>query len=547
MAKFRCVVLLVCLGFLSFSPVADTSFPEPHYPGLGDYTRPMKTSSPQAQVYFDQGLAFLFAFNHDEAVRSFRAAASLDPAAAMPQWGIALALGPHINNSTMAPAQSHMAVQAIREAIALAGNSPPVDRALISALAARYADPQPEDRAELDRAYAEAMADVWERFPEDADVGALYAEALANLHPWDLWDEHGAPKPGTLDLTALLERVLASAPRHPLANHLYIHAVEASPEPGRADASADMLRDLQPGLGHLVHMPSHIDVRRGRWPAAILANARAIEADRRYTRLAPEQGFYRLYMAHNHHMLAFAAMMSGQSDLAQQSIEEMVADIPAEFFRDNAFADGMMAMPLEVHMRFGRWERILQTPIYPDYVPLSRALQRYARAVAYAALGRVADAQRERAAFTEARARVPEDTTFGNNRGDDLLAVAERLMTGEILYREGRKEEGLAALAAGAALEDSLRYDEPPGWIQPVRHPWGAALLQSGHAEEAEAVFREDLQRQPENGWGLYGLMRALQLQGRKEEAAEVEKRFDAVWKDADVRIKSPCLCFPGV
>lgn len=544
---FRRFLATLCLCTLPLAADADATISEPLFEGLGDYARPMNTTSSQAQAYFNQGLAFLFAFNHDEAVRSFQAATRADPAAPMPLWGMALAMGPHINNPAMTPEQARMATQAVQAARALSGNAAPVDRALIEALATRYADPQPEDRSSLDHAYAAAMRGVRERFSTDADVGALYAEALADLHPWDLWDEKGAPKEGTVELTALLEQVLQQAPRHPLANHLYIHAVEASNEPWRADAAADMLRDLQPGLGHLVHMPSHIDVRRGRWAAAIVANEKAVAADRAYARQAPEQGFYRLYMAHNHHMLTFAAMMSGQSNRAQRSIEEMVADIPAEFFRDNAFADGMMAMPLEVRMRFGRWQDILETPMFPEYVPLSRALQRYARAVAYAALGRVDEARREQAAFVEARKLVPAEAAFGNNRGDDLLAVAERLMAGEILYREGDIEAGLSALAEGAAREDALRYDEPPGWIQPVRHPWGAALLQSGRAAEAEAVFREDLRRQPENGWGLYGLMRALELQGRKEEAAQVEARFDEVWQGADIRIKSPCLCFPGV
>jgi tetratricopeptide (TPR) repeat protein len=294
-------------------------------------------------------------------------------------------------------------------------------------------------------------------------------------------------------------------------------------------------------------MPSHIDVRRGRWHQAIEANAKAMEADRRYTARSPEQGFYRLYLAHNHHMLTYAAMMTGQSALALKTIREMVADIPLEFFKANPFADGFMAMPLEVLMRFGRWDEILAEPAFPDFVPISRALQHYARAVAYAAKDDVPRALEEQAAFLEARTRVPKEAFFGNNSGSDVLDVAESFMRGEILFRSGKVDEGLAALREAAAREDKLRYDEPPDWIQPVRHALGAALLQAGRFAEAETVFRQDLAKLPDNGWALYGLQRAVALQKRHDEAAAAEKQFDAAWEKADLKIKSPCLCLPGV
>ena len=273
----------------------------------------------------------------------------------------------------------------------------------------------------------------------------------------------------------------------------------------------------------MVHMPSHIDVRRGRWQEAIDANAKAMEADRRYAARSPEQGFYRLYMAHNHHMLTYAAMMTGQSALALKTIRAMVADIPLEFFEKNPFADGFMAMPLEVMMRFGRWDEILAEPAFPGFVPISGALQHYARAVAHAAKDDVPAALAEQAAFLEARARVPKEAFFGNNTAADVLDVAESFMRGEILFRSGRIDEGLASLREAAAREDKLRYDEPPDWIQPVRHALGAALLQAGRFAEAEAVFREDLAKLPGNGWGLYGLSRALQLQKKTAEAEAAE------------------------
>jgi len=535
-------LLLVSRGVFAAGPEA-----VPLFDGLGGLSRKVTTGSPEAQRYFDQGLAFMYAFNHDEAIRAFRRAGELDPKCAMVVWGVAIANGPHINNPVVPEDRAKAAWKALGEAKALAPGASPVEQSLVQALTARYADAQPEDRKPLEQAYADAMRRTWAAYPKDADVGALFAESLADLRPWDLWTPDGKPQPGTEELVTTLESVLALDPRHPLGNHLMIHAVEASPHPEKADRAADTLRDRQPALGHMVHMPSHVDVRRGRWQEAIDANAKAMEADRRYTARSPEQGFYRLYMAHNHHMLTYAAMMTGQSALALRTIREMIADIPLEFFKANPFADGFMAMPLEVMMRFGRWDEVLAEPAFPEYVPISGALQHYARAVAYAAKDDVPAALAEQSAFLEARARVPKEAFFGNNTASDVLDVAESFMRGEILFRSGKTGEGLASLREAAAREDKLRYDEPPDWIQPVRHALGAALLQAGRFAEAEADFREDLAKLPGNGWGLYGLSRALQLQKKTAEAEAAEKQFDAVWKQADVKIKSACLCLPGV
>ncbi len=540
--------LTLSLAVLALPPAASaqSSSPVPLY-DLGSYSRPVTTTSPEAQRYFDQGLAFLFGFNHDEAIRSFQRAAELDPGCAMAHWGMALANGPHINNTVLPPERSEAAYAALARARAASANASPVEKALIVALAARYASPPPEDRRQLEVAYANAMRSVAAAFPKDADVGALFAESLADLRPWDFWRPDGTPQPGTEELVSALENVMRLDPKHPFALHMYIHAVEASTQPGRADAAADALRDRLPGLGHLVHMPSHIDVRRGRWQEAITANAKAMAADRSYTARAPEQGFYRLYMAHNHHMLTYAAMMTGQSALAIRTIREMVGDIPLEFYRNNAFADGFMAMPLEVLMRFGRWDEILAEPAFPDFVPISRSLSHYARGVAFAAKGALPDAEKELAAFMEARAKVAKEAFFGNNTGSDVLDVAERVLTGEIAFRSGRRDQGIALLREAVAREDKLRYDEPPDWIQPVRHALGAALLQAGRFADAEAVFREDLEKLPDNGWGLYGLQRSLALQKKKAEAAAVLKRYQAIWSRADLKIQSACLCLPGV
>jgi tetratricopeptide (TPR) repeat protein len=319
--------------------------------------------------------------------------------------------------------------------------------------------------------------------------------------------------------------------------------VEASPEPGKADRAADGLRELAPGLGHQTHMPSHIDVRRGRWAAAIEANDKAVEADDAYVKRAKAPNFYRVYMAHNRHMRAFAAMMTGREKLAMSSLREMIARIPKDWAKENAgIVDGFLASPFHVMTRFGRWEKMLAHPEPEEPFPIARALWRYARAGSLAALGRPADARKEQKLFQEARARVPKDAAFGNNAAADLLAVAEAQLEGEILIQEGKMDAALAALREGVKREDALRYDEPPDWIQPVRHALGAALSRAGKHAEAEAVYREDLARWPENGWSLYGLGKSLRA--RKMDAEEVEKRFKSVWA-GELEIRSSCLCLP--
>ncbi len=516
-------------------------------PGLGSHSRAIGAATPEAQAYFDQGLSLLFAFNHDEAILSFSRAAELDPKNPMPWWGIAIANGPHINNPVVAPANARAAWAALQRAQALAGSASRVDQALIRALERRYAQPQPEDRKPLDEAYAAAMRSVWQAHRTDADVGALTAEALMDLRPWDLWQEGGAPQPGTTEIVATLEEVMEKSPQHPLALHLYIHAVEASARPERADVAADQLRELTPGLGHLVHMPSHIDVRRGRWVEAIAANEKALDADARYQALRPRQGFYNLYMAHNHHMLAYAAMMAAQSGKALAAIDSMFDRIPAEWLKENAaIADGFVAMPLEVRMRFGKWDEILARPAPDEHFPLARALWRMSRGVAFAAKGDAVSARAEHRAFLEAKAGVPKDASFGLNSAADLLAVGEALLEGEVLYREGKVAEGVASLRRATEREDRLRYDEPPDWIQPVRHALGATLLQEQRGVEAEEVFREDLRRLPGNGWALFGLARSLRMQGKELEAGAVEAQVAKAWAGADVKTNSACYCQPG-
>ncbi|MFN2425839.1 MAG: hypothetical protein ABR587_05280 [Candidatus Binatia bacterium] len=516
----------------------------PLFEGLGTNGRRITTTSPEAQRYFDQGLSFMFAFNHDEAIRSFRKAAELDPNASMAWWGIALANGPHINNPFVSPESAAAAWSALERARREPRAAGPVENALIDALAARYANPAPADRTALDVAYADAMREVWKRYPTDADVGALLAEALMDLRPWNQWTPAGDAQPGTAEVLATLEAVMKLQPDHPLALHLYIHAVEASREPGRADAPADRLRDLQPGLGHLVHMPSHIDVRRGRWREAVTANAKAIRADEKYHSIVPRQGFYGLYMAHNHHMLAFAAMMIGRREEATRAIDTMTSAIPPAWAEQWAMiADGFLAMPIEVRVRFGAWDEVLAAPEPAKIFPFARAMRHYARGVAYSAKGDTKAARAEQQAFAAARAALPADSIFGNNKAPDLLAVADSVLEGEISYREGNQQAAFVSLRRAVELESALKYDEPPSWILPARHTLGAALLDAKRPREAELVFREDLKQLPNNGWALFGLAKSLRDQGKTAEAARADAEFRKAWDGADYEITSPCAC----
>ena len=517
----------------------------PKLTGLGPHTRQVSHASAEAQQWFDQGLNLVFAFNHDEAIRAFTWAATLSPQCAMCFWGIAYAQGPHINNPEMPPPAVTAALLALAKAKALPAE--PEERAFIEALSTRYVDPAPASRAALDLAYADAMRAAATKYPTDADLASLALEALMDLHPWDLF-AHGQPQPWEPEIQRRAEAALALAPKHPLANHLLIHVLEASDDPGRAMASADLLRDLTPGLGHQLHMPSHIDVRVGQWERAIASNQRAIEADDAYVKRSPEQNFYALYMAHNHQMLAWAAMMSGRGALAQREMKAMVDGIP-EAFRQGAAAlvDPFFSLPLEAMMRFGQWSQLLAVPEFPETFPASRAMRHGARGIAYAALRDVPHALEEQTLFKATAALVPADSMMGQNKVSALNEVVGLMLEGEILYATKKEDLAFSTLRRGVTAEDELRYDDPPDWLQPVRHALGAALVQSKKFKEAEAVFREDLRRIPGNGWSLFGLGQALRMQGQRAEAEKVEAQFKAVWSQADVELHSACLCQKGL
>jgi tetratricopeptide (TPR) repeat protein len=520
---------------------------EPVFDGLGTYSRTVTTESPKARRYFNQGLGFYHGFNHGAAIRSFQEAARLDPKCAMAHWGIALASGPHINFPLVPPPAAERAWKELQRAQQHADKASPVEQALIEALGHRYANPQPEDRGPLDRAYADAMREVWKTYPNDQDVGALFAEAMMDLRPWDQWTLEGQANPGTEEILATLDAVLKLNPQHPFANHLYIHAVEASPHPERADAAADRLRNLQPGLAHNVHMPSHIDIRRGRWQQAIDTNVKAVDADKRYRKIVgPPTGLLPVYAAHNRHMLAHGAMMTGQRELAMKHIRAMVAEFPADFVKANPeVADGFFAVPLEVLVRFGRWNEILAEPAkYPPKMPFARAFHHAARATAFAAKGNTANARKEQALFLEGAKIVPKETQLGNNKADAVLSLATHMLEGEILVAEGKVDEGIAELQTAVKEEDLLKYDEPPAWMIPVRHSLGAVLMKAGRFAEAEQVYRDDLARLPENGWSLFGLAESLRDQKKNDdEAAAVKAKFQKCWAKADVKITTSCLC----
>jgi tetratricopeptide (TPR) repeat protein len=511
--------------------------------GLGGHQR-IVGCSPDAQRWFDQGLDLAYAFNANEALRSFRRAAELDTGCGMASWGIAYAAGPDINATAVTSERAAEGYRAAQAALGRAASASPADRALIEAMAARWSKDTAADRKALDRAWAEAMRAVRQAQPRDADVAALTAQALMQLNPWRLWSLQGQPGSETAEVLEDLEAALAIDASHPLANHLYIHASEASPAPGRADAAAQRLRELAPESPHLLHMSSHIDVRTGRWAAAIASNQRAIEADQRYRRAQPAAEPGAGYPAHNQHMLAYAATMIGQSALALKAARQAVGLLQARSRRNaSPYTQLYLVMPLEVLMRFGRWDEILAEPVQPDAPPFVQALHHAARGVSLAARGELSEARAEEARFRAARALVPADWAILDTSGAAILDVADHLLRGELSLREARVEPGLLELRAAVEAEDALGYKEPPLWITPTRHALGAALLRHERAAEAEAVFREDLRRLPGNGWSLLGLGQALRLQQRPREAEDAEARFAAAWSGADVTIDSPCYC----
>ena len=542
----RPFLLGMILGAMITAPILSSAAPDTPlwFGGKGARHFVVTTTSADAQRWFDQGLTLCYGFNHAEAIRSFEQATRADPDCAMAWWGIAYAWGTHINNPEMDTEANEKAHAALTTAIGKLGRVSPLERRLVEALSRRYAMPAPEDRAPLDQAYAEAMREAWRAYPTNPDVGALFAESMMNLRPWDLWTPDGAMQPGTDEITAALAKVLELEPDHPAALHFTIHTWEASPKPEMAVPAADRLRDLVPWAGHLVHMPAHVDIRLGRYAAAATANEKAIAVDLDYVDKAGRGGFYTVYRAHNYHFLAYAAMFEGRRAVAMKAARDLVVEVPLEVVR--AFPDlldGFLAVPWHVMVRFGRWDDMLAEPQPPADLPVMQAMWRYGRTMACSSLGRVDDGEREFAALQRACGEVPESRTLGNNPTRDILAVGLALAEGELEYRRGNHERAFALLREAVRRDDTLRYDEPWGWMQPVRHALGALLLEQGRVDEAEVVYREDLRRHPDNGWALTGLAECLERGGRAEEAAKARERFTTAWVRADTPVAVSCFC----
>ena len=511
----------------------------PLFDNLGNYSHPITTKSALAQKYFDQGLRLLYGFNHDEARRAFEEAARLDPDAVMAYWGIAYTLGPNYNLPGD-PKRDREAYQAVAKAQGKASGASERERAYLSAIATRYADPPPSDRRALDEAYAQAMRGLAERFPDDLDAATLYAESMMDLRPWELWTHHGKPRPGTLEIVATLEAVLKRDPDHPGANHYYIHAVEASGSPERGLASADRLGSLVPGAGHLVHMPSHIYMRTGRYSDAVAANEQAVAVDEAYIESQKVQGVYAMmYYPHNIHFLYAAAAFDGRSAESVQAADKLVEKIPRDMIQSMPAMESFLPVPLFARVRFGKWEEILAQPTPPESLQYASAVSHYARGLAYLRTARMREAKAELAALDQIAAGMPKDRVVTQvNKGSTLLSIASHTLAGEIAATQPQAmDQGVAHLEEAVKLQDSLAYMEPPDWYFPVRQALGAVLLRARRARDAEAVYRSDLQQNPENGWSLYGLAASLRALKKTKEAAQVEARFERAWKHADVTL----------
>ena len=531
-------LLLSLAGCRTPEPPQAAESPQPAlFENFGGLHRDIGSEVPAAQRYFDQGLRMTYGFNHDAAGRAFAEAARLDPDCAMCVWGQALVLGPNIN-LPMSVEVAAPAAKFAAKARQLAGDARPVDRALIEALAKRYADPAPADRKPLDEAYAEAMGDVARRFPDDDDVATLYAEALMDLSPWAYWNPDGKPAAHTGALMAALERVMARNPRHIGAIHYYIHAVEASPEPQRAEALADTLAGLAPGSGHLVHMPAHIYIRTGRYHDATLANFAATTADAAFLAVCGgSNGVYPLgYVPHNWHFASMSASLHGSRTLALQAAEQTARRADMQQLEALSFMQQYLVMPLFVQVRFGRWDDILAQAGPPAELPYPRALWHFARGMAYADGGDRAKAVAELETLRKLAADpVLKKVEVGAvNRGDDVVAVALPMLEGELALATGQRDTGIARLHDAVGAEDALAYNEPADWPLPVRPYLGAALLATGRADEAARVYAQDLRNYPKNGWSLYGLAQAQRKLGMRELANRTERQYREAWQWAD-------------
>ena len=514
----------------------------PVFQGRGSHRHPISTKSPKAQMFFDQGINLLFGFNHAEAIRSFREAARLDPDCAMCWWGVAFALGPNINlpmpGDAVAPAWA-----ALGKAKALEARASPRERAWIEALATRYSADPKADRHGLDEAFVKAMGELWRAQPNDLDAGTFYAEAMMDTQPWDYWELDGkTPKGHATAIVATLEDIIRRDPNHPGALHLYIHAVEATTTPERAEGPADRLETLMPGAGHVVHMPSHIYYRVGRYADAARVNELAAKVDEDYIAACKAQGYYPAgYYGHNIHFLWTSSEMEGRYQGAIDAARRLVKAVDAwNLAAQLPQAELYAFTPVVTQLRFEKWDAVLAEPLPPKVLVLDRAVALYARGVAYAAKGDLKAAQGARDELGAVIATSDFSRYEASGTPAKLMAtLGLDILDGEIARARGDKEGAVKSFRAAAGVMSDVPYTEPPYWHQPVSHLLGAALLDAGRPGEAEAVYRESLKSYRDDGWALFGLAQALDAQGRKGEAAEVRRAFDKAWARADVKLKS--------
>ncbi|CUS36999.1 conserved hypothetical protein [Candidatus Nitrospira nitrificans] len=527
------------LGLLTIDLSAGTERPSaevPLFENLGTLHHPITTSSHRAQQYFDQGLRLVYAFNHEEAILAFEEAARLDPSAAMAYWGVALASGPNIN-AAMDTAAERRAWEAAQKAQAHRARASAAEQAYIDAIGKRY-ELKAHARPALDHAYANAMRSVWRQYPNDPDAGVLFAEALLDLRPWDLWTADGRPRPGTQEIVSTLESILARFPDHPGACHYYIHSVEASSNPDRAVACAERLPGLMPGAGHLVHMPAHIYMRLGRYHEATERNVHAAAVDRRYLAERKISGDYADgYYTHNLHFLWASLAMEGRKTEALKVARQLTGTITEEEARRETWKELYLPAPLWSMIRFGQWDDLLREPPPPKPLHLQQGIWRLGRGMGLAASGRLPGAEGEHVVLAGMVKRLGRDRTREQKTERTLLKIAERLLAGELAMHRRQHDEAGKFLADAVKLEEELPYSEPPFWPIPIRHYLGAVLLKAGQPDKAEAVYRADLAKNQQNGWAQFGLMQSLRAQRKGREADAMEKQWKQVWEHADVTL----------
>ncbi|HEU4688311.1 MAG TPA: alpha/beta fold hydrolase, partial [Vicinamibacterales bacterium] len=511
----------------------------PELDGLGTLHMPVTTAVPRAQRFFDQGLRLLYAFNHAEAIRAFREAARLDPELAMAYWGEAIALGPNLN-APMTQENGRQAYAAIRRALKTANRVTPPERALIDALALRYAPDGKGDRVALNRAYADAMQKAADRFSDDLNIQTIYADAAMNTMPWDYWQKDGTARPETARLIDVLERAIARQPDHAGALHYHIHLLEASADPDRAEASADRLGSLMPAAGHMVHMPAHIYLRVGRYADAAEANVRAIAADEDYLAQCQAQGLYPIsYYPHNLHFLWAAATLEGRRAAAVDAAKKVAEKVPHHHAGAVAWTADFPVTPMLAYVRFGLWQEMLTEPAPPVNQPYAIGVWHYGRGLGFVARARLDMAASELSALKAVMKHEAFATTLKDLPLLTNLQMASRILEGELALKHGKVDSAIAVLREAVTIEDGLPYSEPPVWHQPTRQVLGGVLLDAGRAADAEVVYREDLQRVRENGWSLFGLSKSLAAQNKSSEAHDVQRRFEKAWARSEVKLTS--------